>query len=177
MASPGNTGNAVRDTATYEAALEEAVKELLAARARTRELNDDMIAVEQKVKELRSLIDALEKKVPADDVTRILSRLDEELNTVRIDKAAGTGHYSELVDLLYSNRLREWKISEVQQALSNIGYRVDNKSVGTTMARLARRGALIQVARGIYRVPEQGIVLVTADELESAVDLTRSCED
>ena len=177
MGTHDTTGIAVRDPASYAAALEEAVSELLAARARTRELNADLVSVEQEVKQLRSLIDALEKKVPADDVTRILGRLDEELNTVRIDKAAGTGHYSELVDLLYSNRLREWKIAEVQQALSNIGYQVDNKSVGTTMARLARRGALIQVARGIYRVPEQGIVLVTADELESAVDLTRSCEE
>lgn len=177
MSTYDTTGMAVRDPASYAAALEEAVSELLAARARTRELNADLVSVEQEVKQLRSLMDALEKKVPPDVVTRILSRLDEELNTVRIDKAAGTGHYSELVDLLYSNRLREWKIAEVQQALSNIGYQVDNKSVGTTMARLARRGALIQVARGIYRVPEQGIVLVTADELGSAVDLTRSCED
>ena len=177
MGTHDTTGIAVRDPASYAAALEEAVSELLAARARTRELNADLVSVEKEVKQLRSLIDALEKKVPARDAAPILRRLDAEPNTVRIDKAAGTDQYSDTIDLLYATHGRDWKIIEVQKALSDLGYRTDSKSVGTTMARLARRGGLIQVARGIYRVPEHGIVLVTSDEIEGAVDLTRNCGD
>ena len=58
----------------------------------------------------------------------------------------------------------------MQNALGSLGYDVSNKTLGTTLARLARKGGLIQVARGKYRVPEYGVVVETADELEGIRD-------
>lgn len=171
------TRAAVRDADKYEAALEEALNDLLKVRVHARAMREKVFSLEQEIREARSLVYALAKKASPDAAHRILSALDEQPHAVKLDRTAGREEYGKLIDVLYCDPGREWTINEMQNALASLGYDVSNKTLGTTLARLARKGGLIQVARGKYRVPEYGVVVETSDELESAVDLTRSCED
>ncbi len=62
-------------------------------------------------------------------------------------------------------RRREWTVREIKDAVAGQGVRAKPREVFNAIAYLARRGRVVQVAYGRYRLLDYGVGIETADDL------------
>jgi hypothetical protein len=159
------------NTSPYEAAVRAAVAEIERLQGELQDQRTGIAKTESRLAELRSAVDGLLHLFSEDERKQWESRLRELVKPATISPESGSEAYREIVGLLLADTNKSWKVEKVQRELSDRGYDVSTKSVYNALNRLAAKGALERIRRGVYRAKEYGFVINTSDYLlEEDVD-------
>jgi len=144
----------------YEAALEAAYRDLVALRQRATEgkalPGDD-------ARELQ-LLDLIRASAAILSGMRTAQHLIRKTETVGDIDARASEARDAILQTLKSQSRPKWTSKEVRSALERQGVEAAPKVVTNCLDYLVRTQRLIRVARGMYRDPDFGVGMVTAEE-------------
>ena len=153
-----------RDT-SLDVALETVLDQLERQQARYARLEEDLKREKERLGEIKALATMLSRDLPDDERTRVDRHLQKFEKPVRIDPDAGKPQYSKILDSIYRRRDKTIRAPDIVRELDSKGVGVDPKYVNNTLLRLAEKGALVKIRRGVYAVRGGGAVFVTGHDL------------
>jgi hypothetical protein len=146
----------------YEAALEQALADIAAARTSANGLRAELSAVELRCRELGELVQTLAALLPTTRGSLFLKRLrDIDAFPTPVSVKGGPA-FGNVINLLARHKQRdgsEITSVEVKEALVENGPRHEPKEIDNVLAYLAKSGQLRRVSRGRYFIRELHIGL------------------
>lgn len=147
----------------YEAALQQALSDIAAARARAASLREQLSAEDVRCAELGAVVQGLVSLLPAGRAEQYLRRLRELDAIPTVTGTKGGPAFNNVVQLLARQKQRdgvsEVTSTSVKEELVDKGPRHDAKEVDNVLSYLARTGQLQRISRGRYIIRDLNVAL------------------